>query len=121
MLLGHAKGKLEMEKSNKNLVCPSLLKIINNVFFKYISSKRRSKEGHNWILWRTVPLRMRERLRFSISSLLMSLKVRPVIFSILSPLSWKTRMGSRINISQFRRKELVTWTVTSPLSQKGSI
>lgn len=64
------------------------------------------------------PWRIKKRLRFSMPSLLISLKVRPVIFRLLYLQTWKSEMGSRIKPPWFRWKQLET--VTSPWGQMGT-
>jgi len=62
-------------------------------------SKRKAKENP-WPLVDTVgnvSLKIRKRLMFSMSSLHLSLKVRPVILRVLYPLAWNSWMRSRIN------------------------
>jgi len=69
-------------------------------------SKRKAKENP-WPLVDTVgnvSLKIRKRLMFSMSSLHLSLKIKPIIFRVLSPLNWKSEMGSRINHPKFRWK-----------------
>jgi len=50
-----------------------------------------------WMPWEMWSLRIRKRQRFSMPSLYLSLKVRPVILWVLYPLTWKYQIGSRIN------------------------
>jgi len=70
----------------------------------------------------TWPLRI--KLRYSVPSLHLSVKVRPIILGIPYPLTWKSGIGNRINPKWFRWKQLETyystWTFTSPQEQKGS-
>lgn len=57
-------------------------------------------------------LRIRKRLRFSVASLHLTLKVRSVILEVLYPLTWRLGMGNRINPLQFRWKQLETYNST---------
>ena len=62
--------------------------------------------------WGTSPPRRRKRLKFSTPSSLPSLAVRPAILRVLSPLSWKTGPGSRINAPQFPVPSLLLSVLT---------
>ena len=76
-------------------------------------------------MWqKTWPLRIRKRLRFSMPSLLLFLKVISVIHRVLYSLTWKSGMGNRINPPQFIWRQLETyystWTVTRPWGRMGT-
>lgn len=59
------------------------------------------------------------KVRYSMTSLLLSLLVRTIIHRVLRPLSWNTGMGNRI-IQEETMTCYTTWTVTSTQGQIGS-
>jgi len=67
-----------------------------------------------WIWQGTWPLGIQKRLRLSIPSQSLSLKVRSINVRVFYMLTWKSWIGSRINPSRFKWKLLETWTAISP-------
>jgi len=59
---------------------------VKNLFYKYIKSNRKTKETLHLLL-DAEEVRIKKRLRFSILSLHLSLKVRPIILGIPYPLT----------------------------------
>jgi len=89
-LLGFMGRKLERQ-TQIELNLAMGVKENKKLFSKCVNSNRRSKR-----VAENIPLRIRKRMRFSVPSVHLSLKLRPVIHGVLYPLSWKSQMGSRI-------------------------
>lgn len=71
---GYAEGKSEWQKPSKNLIWPSLLKIIKSILANRLTTggmPRRISHSY-WTLQGTLSQRIMKRLRFSTPSLLLS-------------------------------------------------
>ena len=88
-------------RSPENVNLATIIKDIYICIFKYIDSKRRAKENPSLLLdamWNTATTD--EKKSEVLNAFFASVKpdiFKPDIFKTLSPLSWKTEMGRRIN------------------------